>query len=42
MKSFWYLFAGYMVIWSLIGGYMLSLGSRLKRLTRKCEQLEQR
>ncbi len=35
MKNLNFLFAAYMIIWVLIGGYVLNLGGRLKKLEKK-------
>ncbi|TCK59384.1 CcmD family protein [Seleniivibrio woodruffii] len=40
MGNFTYLFAGYTVIFVLLGGYFFSLGIRLKNLEDRVESLE--
>jgi len=42
MKNLWYLFAGYMVIWVIIGGYHLKLSSRLEQLEQKIKSIKGR
>ena len=42
MKNLWYLFAAYMVIWVIIGGYHLKLSSRLKNLERAIKNIKDR
>ncbi|WP_303850827.1 CcmD family protein [Seleniivibrio woodruffii] len=40
MGNFGYLFAGYTVIFVLLGAYFFSLGSRLKNLETRVDSLE--
>lgn len=39
MTNFWYLFAGYAVIWVLIFLYILKLNSKIKELSLKVDRL---
>ncbi|MBZ4643725.1 MAG: hypothetical protein PWQ25_55 [Deferribacteres bacterium] len=41
MKNFWYLFAGYTVIWALIFFYVQRLNSKIKELSLKLDRLSQ-
>jgi CcmD family protein len=38
MRNFEFLFAAYMIIMALIGGYLINIGSRLKKLEKRDEQ----
>ena len=40
-QKFWYLFWAYNIIWILIGGYLISLGFRLRKIQRAIERLRQ-
>jgi CcmD family protein len=40
MQDFWYIVGAYSVIWVLLGGYMLGLGSKITELSRRIESLE--
>lgn len=40
MKNTTYLFAAYMVIWGLIGFYVVRLGGKINDLTRRVKNLE--
>ncbi|MDR0453566.1 MAG: CcmD family protein [Deferribacteraceae bacterium] len=35
MDKMSFLFAAYMIIWALIGGYLLNIGGRLKKIEQK-------
>ena len=37
MSNLSFLFAAYMVIWALIGCYLLNIGGRLKKLEKKTD-----
>lgn len=38
MKNMWYLVGAYTIIWVLIGGYLINLGMRLKKLEQRQEE----
>ena len=40
MKSYAFLFWGYLVVWAGIVAYLVFLGARLSRVSRRIEQLE--
>ena len=40
MKNYGFLFWAYAVIWIGLAGYLLFLGSRLRRVTERLERLE--
>ena len=42
VKSYAFLFWGYLVVWAGIVGYLALLGARLSRAARRLEQLERR
>jgi CcmD family protein len=42
MKNLNYLFAGYAVIWVLLGAYFFRLNSKIKRIQEKLEDLERK
>jgi CcmD family protein len=42
MKSYWFLFWAYNVVWAGLIVYVLFLAGRLRRATRRLEQLERR
>ena len=42
MKSYWFLFWAYNVVWAGLVVYLLFLTGRLGRATRRLEQLERR
>ena len=42
MKSYAFLFWGYLVVWAGIVGYLVLLGARLSRAARRLEALERR
>jgi len=39
MTNFWYLFAGYAVIWVLLFLYLLKLNNKIKELSLRIERL---
>ncbi len=40
-EKFWYLFWAYNIIWILIGGYLISLGVRQRRIARTIDRLRE-
>lgn len=40
-QHFPYLFGAYAIIWTLIAGYLLSLGVRMRRIQREIDRLRQ-
>ena len=40
MQHFWYIVGAYSIIWVLIGGYMLSLGSKVTELNKRIDAVE--
>lgn len=41
MSNLGFLFAGFVVVWVLLAGYMFSLSARQKRLSREIDMLKQ-
>jgi len=41
MSNLEFLFAGFLVVWVLLAGYMFSLSSRQKKLSREVEMLKE-
>jgi len=41
MTNLGFLFAGFVVVWILLAGYMFSLSARQKKLSREIEMLKQ-
>ncbi len=37
--KFWYLFWAYAIIWILMGGYLMTLGARLRSARREIDRL---
>ena len=42
MKSYWFLFWAYNVVWAGLVAYLLFMGRRLTRAMRRLDQLERR
>ena len=42
MKSYAFLFWGYLVVWAGIVGYLAALGTKMARLRRRLDALERR
>ena len=40
VKDFWFIVGAYSAIWILIGGYVLSLGSKLTELNKRIDALQ--
>lgn len=40
MQHFWFIVGAYSIIWVLLGGYMLSLGSKITELNRRIDAAE--
>lgn len=42
MKSYAFLFWGYLAVWAGLAGYLIALGRRLTRVSRRLAALEER
>jgi|GEM_PF-3623776 CcmD family protein len=40
MQDFWYIVGAYSIIWVLLGGYMLGLGSKISELNKRIDAVE--
>ncbi|MCD8492358.1 MAG: CcmD family protein [Geovibrio sp.] len=40
MQDFWYIVGAYSIIWVLLGGYMLSLGTKISDLNKRIDAVE--